>query len=58
LCERLGQPHLGKEHHSSAVVSGNGCAVAEDEPPAFIPSFFGDRFEEFVGLAVGEWKQR
>jgi hypothetical protein len=40
-CRTLGKPDLGEERHASAGVASDWPPVTEDEPPAFVPRFFG-----------------
>jgi hypothetical protein len=52
-----GQPDLGEERDGAAGVAGNRRPVAEHEPPAFVPRFFGHSCEQAARLFVGERQQ-
>ena len=56
--ERSGQPNLGKERDAPSAVAWDGCAIAEDEPPAFVTLLLRDFGQQTVGLLIGERKQR
>ena len=55
--ERSGQPDLGKKRDAPSAVAWDGCAIAEDEPPAFVALLLGDFGQQTVGLPIGERKQ-
>ena len=39
--QRARLPDLGEQRYASSCVAGNRGSVAKDEPPAFVPRFFG-----------------
>jgi hypothetical protein len=53
-----GQPDLGEEGDASTGVALERRAVAEHEPPAFIPRLFGHGGQQAAGLIVIERQQR
>ena len=55
--ELSGQPDLGKERGAPSAVAGDGCAIAEDEPPAFVALLLGNFGEQTVCLPISERQQ-
>jgi hypothetical protein len=46
------QPDLRKQSHATSAVAADGCAIAQNKPPAFVALFLWDCREHVLDLGV------